>query len=231
MRSEFWTNPIPYGTDGADLVHEIEARLEAAGIQDEGHHELEYAMVFNPADRCRRRRTRQSGRGRFCRATASRSSLRARSSPRPATSPTTPSPSRWSSNPAADGSVAQLCLIECEIAVGDNEPAVVPTTVNTAHLGFILRMEEKGYVDAETGETTGTVGHIFPIFRALASDVNLPLALALWSFLAGAVLRHARGRQSGPTSASTSASARTRSSRVRWESSSASSKSSPRSDA
>ena len=85
--------------------------------------------------------------------------------------------------PGADGSVAQLCLIECEIAVGDHEPAVVPTTVNTAHLGFILRMEEKGYVD-EDGTTTGTVGHIFPIFRALASDVNLPLALALWSFLA-----------------------------------------------
>ncbi|MYD73912.1 MAG: F0F1 ATP synthase subunit A [Chloroflexi bacterium] len=86
--------------------------------------------------------------------------------------------------PGADRSVAQLCLIECEIAIGDFEPAVVPTTVNTAHLGFILRMEEKGYVDEATGETTGTVGHIFPIFRALASDVNLPLALALWSFLA-----------------------------------------------
>ena len=47
VRSEFWTNPIPYGTEAEDLVHEIESRLEAAGIVDEGHHELEYAMVFN----------------------------------------------------------------------------------------------------------------------------------------------------------------------------------------
>ena len=51
------------------------------------------------------------------------------------------------------------------------------TTVNTAHIGFVMELEEQGFA----GET---VGHIFPIFRALASDVNLPLALALWSFLA-----------------------------------------------
>ena len=183
VRSEFWTNPIPYGTDGADLVHEIEARLEAAGIQDEGHHELEYAMVFNlpivagDAELVKATGPILSGDGfkiippRTLFAETRDFSYDAFAEP-------------LVIEPGADGSVAQLCLIECEIAVGDNEPAVVPTTVNTAHLGFILRMEEKGYVDAETGETTGTVGHIFPIFRALASDVNLPLALALWSFLA-----------------------------------------------
>lgn len=183
VRSEFWTNPIPYGTDGADLVHEIEARLEAAGIQDEGHHELEYAMVFNlpivagDAELVKATGPILSGDGfkiippRTLFAETRDFSYDAFAEP-------------LVIEPAADGAVAQLCLIECELAVGDNEPAVVPTTVNTAHLGFILRMEEKGYVDAETGETTGTVGHIFPIFRALASDVNLPLALALWSFLA-----------------------------------------------
>ena len=183
VRSEFWTNPIPYGTDGDDLVHAIESRLEAAGIVDEGHHELEYAMVFNlpivagDAELVKATGPILSGDGfkiippRTLFAETRDFSYDAFAEP-------------LVIEPGADGSVAQLCLIECETAIGDHEPAVVPTTVNTAHLGFILRMEEKGYVDAETGETTGTVGHIFPIFRALASDVNLPLALALWSFLA-----------------------------------------------
>ena len=183
VRSEFWTNPIPYGTDGDDLVHAIESRLEAAGIVDEGHHELEYAMVFNlpivagDAELVKATGPILSGDGfkiippRTLFAETRDFSYDAFAEP-------------LVIEPGADGSVAQLCIIECETAIGDHEPAVVPTTVNTAHLGFILRMEEKGYVDAETGETTGTVGHIFPIFRALASDVNLPLALALWSFLA-----------------------------------------------
>jgi len=183
VRSEFWANPIPYGIDGEDLVHEIEARLEAAGIEDEGHHELEYAMVFNlpivasDAELVKATGPILSGDGfkiippRTLFAETRDFSYDAFAEP-------------LVIEPGADGSVAQLCLIECETAIGDHEPAVVPTTVNTSHLGFILRMEEKGYVDAETGETTGTVGHIFPIFRALASDVNLPLALALWSFLA-----------------------------------------------
>ena len=183
VRSEFWTNPIPYGTDGDDLVHAIESRLEAAGIVDAGHHELEYAMVFNlpivagDAELVKATGPILSGDGfkiippRTLFAETRDFSYDAFAEP-------------LVIEPGADGSVAQLCIIECETAIGDHEPAVVPTTVNTAHLGFILRMEEKGYVDAETGETTGTVGHIFPIFRALASDVNLPLALALWSFLA-----------------------------------------------
>ena len=78
--------------------------------------------------------------------------------------------------PGADGSVAQACLIECEQQIGDFEPTAVPTTVNTAHIGFVLRLEEKGIDGA-------TVGHIFPFFRAIATDVNLPLALALWSLI------------------------------------------------
>ena len=182
VRTEFSTNPIPYGTEAEDLVHAIEARLESAGIQDEGHHELEYAMVFNlpivaaDAELVKATGPILSGDGfkiippRTLFAETRDFSYDAFAEP-------------LLIEPGADGSVAQLCLIECEIAIGDNEPAVVPTTVNTAHLGFIVRMEEKGFVN-DDGETTGTVGHIFPIFRALASDVNLPLALALWSFLA-----------------------------------------------
>ena len=182
VRSEFWTNPIPYGTEAEDLVHEIESRLEAAGIVDEGHHELEYAMVFNLPI--------VAGDAELVKATGPILSGDGFKIIPPRTLFDETRDFSYDAfaeplviEPGADGSVAQLCLIECEIAVGDHEPAVVPTTVNTAHLGFILRMEEKGYVD-EDGTTTGTVGHIFPIFRALASDVNLPLALALWSFLA-----------------------------------------------
>ena len=78
--------------------------------------------------------------------------------------------------PGADGGAAQVCLIECEQQIGDFEPMAVPTTVNTAHIGFVLRLEEKGIEGA-------TVGHIFPFFRAIATDVNLPLALALWSLI------------------------------------------------
>ncbi len=182
VRREFWTNPIPYGTDGSDLVHAIEERLESAGIHDEGHHELEYAMVFNLPI--------VAGDAELVKATGPILSGDGFKIIPPRTLFDETRDFSYDAfaeplviEPGADGSVAQLCLIECEIAIGDSEPAIVPTTVNTAHLGFILRMEEKGYVD-EDGTTTGTVGHIFPIFRALASDVNLPLALALWSFLA-----------------------------------------------
>lgn len=78
--------------------------------------------------------------------------------------------------PNDEGAAAQVCLIVCESQIGGNEPMAVPTTVNTAHIGFILRLEEKGIDGA-------TVGHIFPFFRAIATDVNLPLALALWSLI------------------------------------------------
>ena len=182
VRREFRTYPIPYGTDGEGLVHEIEARLEAAGIEDEGHHELEYAMVFNLPI--------VAGDAELVKATGPILSGDGFKIIPPRTLFDETRDFSYDAfaeplviEPGADGSVAQLCLIECETAIGDHQPAIVPTTVNTAHLGFILRMEEKGYVD-EDGTTTGTVGHIFPIFRALASDVNLPLALALWSFLA-----------------------------------------------
>ncbi len=182
VRSEFAVNPIPSGTDAEDLVHAIEERLERAGIVDQGHHELEYAMIFNMPI--------VAGDAELVKATGPILSGDGFKIIPPRTLFDEPRDFSYDAfgepliiEPAADGSVAQLCLIECELAIGDHEPRSVPTTVNTAHLGFIVRMEEKGFVN-EAGETTGTVGHIFPIFRSLASDVNLPLALALWSFLA-----------------------------------------------
>ena len=182
VRREFATNPIPSGTDAEDLVHAIEERLEHAGIEDEGHHELEYAMMFNMPI--------VAGDAELVKATGPILSGDGFKIIPPRTLFDEPRDFSYDAfaepliiEAGADGSVAQLCLIECEIAIGDNEPMAVPTTVNTAHLGFIVRMDEKGFVNGD-GETTGTVGHIFPIFRSLASDVNLPLALALWSFLA-----------------------------------------------
>ncbi len=182
VRSEFATNPIPSGTNAEDLVHAIEERLKHAGIEDEGHHELEYAMMFNMPI--------VAGDAELVKATGPILSGDGFKIIPPRTLFDEPRDFSYDAfaepliiEAGADGSVAQLCLIECEIAIGDNEPMAVPTTVNTAHLGFIVRMDEKGFVNGD-GETTGTVGHIFPIFRSLASDVNLPLALALWSFLA-----------------------------------------------
>ncbi len=184
VRSEFATNPIAHDTESKDLIHEIEVRLEAAGVEDHGHHDdLKYATIFNmplaasDAELVRATGPILSGDG--FKIIPPRTLF---DEPRDFSYDAFAEPLLI--EPAADGSVAQLCLIECETLIGDHAPMSVPTTVNTAHLGFILRMEEKGYVDAETGETTGTVGHIFPIFRSLASDVNLPLAIALWSFLA-----------------------------------------------
>ena len=177
VRSEFAVNPIPSNTDGSDVIHAIEERLEAAGYADvhDGGHDLEYAVIWNlPMTAADTELVRADG------PILSGGGLKIIP---PRTLFDTPRDYSYDAfaeplliEPAADGSVAQLCLIECGLPIGDHQPAVVPTTVNTAHLGFILRLEEQGF----EGET---VGHVFPFFRAIATDVNLPLALALWSLI------------------------------------------------
>ena len=173
VRAEFAHHPLPLDLDGADLIEEIDHRLEAAGIH---HDDLHDAWAFNlplvAAD------------AELVRATGPIMNRTGFKIIPPRTLFDEPRDFSYDAfaepiviEPAADGAAAQICLIECEQQIGDHEPMVMPTTVNTAHIGFVLRLEEKGFEDA-------TVGHIFPIFRSLASDVNLPLALALWSFLA-----------------------------------------------
>ena len=173
VRSEFATNPLPADTEGADLIHAIEARLEAAGVAEDYWHD---AWAYNlPLE---------AGDAELARATGPIMNREGFKIIPPRTLFDEPRDFSYDGfaepiviEPAADGTAAQICLIECEQQLGDHEPMVAPTTVNTAHIGFVLRLEEKGFEDE-------TVGHIFPIFRSLASDVNLPLAIALWSFLA-----------------------------------------------
>ena len=173
VRSEFALNPLPANLEGAELVHAIEERLEHAGVAEKYVHDaVYYNLPLVSAD------------SELARATGPIMNRDGFKIIPPRTLFDEPRDFSYDAfaepiviEPAADGTAAQICLIECEQQIGDHEPMVAPTTVNTAHIGFVLRLEEKGFADQ-------TVGHIFPIFRALASDVNLPLALALWSFLA-----------------------------------------------
>ena len=173
VRAEFAHHPLPLDLDGADLIEEIDHRLEAAGIRyDDLHDAWAFNLPLSAAD------------AELVRATGPIMNRTGFKVIPPRTLFDEPRDFSYDAfaepiviEPAADGTAAQICLIECEQQIGDHEPMVMPTTVNTAHIGFVLRLEEKGFEDE-------TVGHIFPIFRSLASDVNLPLALALWSFLA-----------------------------------------------
>ena len=173
VRSEFATNPLLPNLDGDEVIEAIEHRLEEAGLHDE--HEIEEAILYNlPLEAADAELVRADGpilSGGGLKIIPPRTLF---DEPRDYSYDAFAEPLLI--EPGADGSVAQLCLVECETQIGDFAPAAVPTTVNTAHLGFILRLEEKGFA----GET---VGHVFPFFRAIATDVNLPLALALWSLI------------------------------------------------
>ena len=172
VRSEFARNPIRTGLSGHDLIHEIEARLEEAGIDRGDVHE---AMLYNlPLAAADAELVRAEG------PIMSKGGFKVIM---PRTIFDTPRDFSYNAfeetlliEPGADGSVAQACLIECESQIGDFAPAPVPATVNTAHIGIVLRLEEQGFEDQ-------TVGHIFPIFRAIATDLNLPLAIAIWSLI------------------------------------------------
>jgi len=170
VRSAFATAPIPAGLSGPDLIDQIEGRLKDAGVEDE-HEALIYNLPLAAAD------------AELVRAEGPIMSKGGFKVILPRTIFDTPRDFSYNAfeetlliEPGADGSVAQSCLIECESPIGDFDPAPVPATVNTAHIGIVLRLEEKGFEDQ-------TVGHIFPIFRAIATDLNLPLAIAIWSLI------------------------------------------------
>ena len=172
VRAEFAGDPLPSTLEASDVVKEIEKRLGAAGLDDEAATE---AILYNlPLTASDAELVRADGpilTGGGFKIVPPRTLF---DEPRDYSYDAFGEP--LVIEPGADGAAAQVCLIECEQQIGDNQPVAVPTTVNTAHIGFILRLEEKGIDGA-------TVGHIFPFFRAIATDVNLPLALALWSLI------------------------------------------------
>lgn len=84
----------------------------------------------------------------------------------------------------AEGGFASARLFDNAKTVGEDNPAVsgselrLPViTMNTTHVGVFLKMEAEGLSDGEG------VAEIFPFFRSVATDLNLPLAIALWSFI------------------------------------------------
>ena len=172
VRSEFAVNPLPTDLAADQVIKEIEKRLDAAGLDEEAATE---AILYNlPLTATDAELVRADGpilTGGGFKIIPPRTLF---DEPRDFSYDAFGEPLLI--EPAADGSAAQVCLVECETRIGDFEPAAVPTTVNTAHIGFVLRLEEKGIDGA-------IVGHIFPFFRAIATDVNLPLALALWSLI------------------------------------------------
>ena len=170
VRAEFAVNPIPAGVSGSVLIEQIEDRLGDAGVED-AHEALLYNLPLAAAD------------AELVRAEGPIMSKGGFKVIMPRTIFDTPRDFSYNAfeetlliEPGADGSVAQACLIACESQIGDSPPAAVPATVNTAHIGIVLRLEEQGFEDQ-------TVGHIFPIFRAIATDLNLPLAIAIWSLI------------------------------------------------
>ena len=171
VRAEFAANPIPLNTAADELVHAIEARLEAGGVEDHGHHEVDYALAFNlPLSDAEANLVRATGpilSGGGFKVIPPRTLF---------DEPRDYSYDGYSEPVYFNGGEICLPAAGSETAAGDCAGAPAATTVNTSHLGFMLRLEEKGF----QGDT---VGHIFPFFRAIATDLNLPLAIALWSLI------------------------------------------------
>ena len=91
----------------------------------------------------------------------------------------------------ADGSFGGRARIFDPLAEGEeNVPpgsgeVALPVTLNTAHVGIILKQVREDVIGIEAGEIARSkgVGEIFPLFRSIATDLNLPLAVALWAFI------------------------------------------------
>ncbi len=164
VRAEFRSNPLPADLDGVDLEFAIMQRLEDAGLEQKYAHEgLLYNLPLAAAD------------AELVRATGPILSGSGFKIVPPRTLFSTPRDFSYDgfNEPIYMDADGVICLPQEETAC-DGEPVL--TTVNTAHIGFVLELEDQGFAG-------DTVGHIFPIFRSLASDVNLPLAIALWSFI------------------------------------------------
>ena len=165
VRAEFAANPLPSDLSGADLEHAIVERLEHAGVSEKYAEEhMLYNLPLAAAD------------AELVRATGPILSGSGFKIVPPRTLFDTPRDFSYDgfAEPIYIDETGHICLPQEETACAG---AAALTTVNTAHIGFVMELEDQGFA----GET---VGHIFPIFRALASDVNLPLAIALWSFIA-----------------------------------------------
>ncbi len=165
VRAEFAANPLPADLEGSELEYALAERLEHAGVGEKYVHDaIFYNLPLSAAD------------AELVKATGpilSGSSFKIIPPRLLFDTPRDFSYDAFAEPVLIDGD-GVICLPSDDRQCSGDTAL---TTVNTAHIGFVQKLEDQGFA----GET---VGHIFPIFRALASDVNLPLALALWSFLA-----------------------------------------------
>ncbi len=165
VRAEFARHPLASDLDGPSLERALLERLEAAGLDERHAHEaILYNLPLSVAD------------AELVRATGPILSGSGFKIIPPRTLFDTPRDFSYDAfgEPVYLDDQGHICLPQDESACAG---AAVLATVNTAHIGFVMELEAQGFAGQ-------TVGHIFPIFRSLASDVNLPLAIALWSFLA-----------------------------------------------
>ena len=171
VRAEFTHNPIPAGTVPADLEHAIEERLLAAGLQEAA---IEHYLVFNlPLAVTNVGDTELNG-AILNAGGVDIIPLRAKD---------------FEFDPFVDPIVADVggysdarIFTPAHEANEENRPAAageiaIPVTVNTAHVGIALKRAQEGLEDGEG------IGLIFPFFRSIATDINLPLAIAIWAFL------------------------------------------------
>ncbi len=174
VRAEFAQNPIPADTAPAGLPHEIEERLADAGVPEA---EFEQAIVFNlplplaEVDESEIKATVISSGG------VNIVPLRAD------TFEFDPYDEEIVTGLAADGGFQNARIFDPgDDADEKNGPPTaaelrVPVTVNTAHWAIVLKRQAEGL------EPNQGIGLVFPFFRSVATDINLPLAIALWSFI------------------------------------------------
>ena len=170
VRQTFQTDPLPDSLSSADLFTAVEERLAVAGVE-EAH--LEEALFFNLPlavaevdDAELKAAIIKSGGVNFV-------PLKAKS---------------FTYDPffiqvVVTPGVVGARLYDPQKSAGEtNQPPlagdrIAPVTVNTAHLGLVLTREAKGLNDGDG------IGVVFPLFRAVATDLNLSLAIALWAFI------------------------------------------------
>lgn len=197
VRAAFAHDPLPQGLSGVDLVHGIEARIEHAleevGFSEDVQHRYDaedlkeaakHAVLFNlPIAVADVGEPELSG---WVMDSGGVNIVPVRADD------FTYDPFLEPVIAGRDGSFADPRIYtDREPESAENRApsageAALPVSLNTAHVGIILKQDKAGVIDigaAGEFERSKGVAEIFPLFRAIATDLNLPLAIALWAFI------------------------------------------------
>ncbi len=189
VRAAFAHDPLPEGASWADLVHGIEERIEhglaEVGLSEEVRHRyeaddmeaaVEHALLFNlPIAMSDVGEPELSG---WVMDSGGVNIVPVKADD------FTYDPFLEPVLAGIDGSFAQSRVAIDREPPGPGESAL-PVNLNTAHIGIILKQAHEDVIAIEGGqiERSKGVAEIFPLFRAIATDLNLPLAIALWAFI------------------------------------------------